>query len=137
MAKTDLLFQQANKIDSTPALTLIESVLALAILSIGLFVLVSTTAKCLAIVRISRNYHTARTVLEQGEIDYPLRETNTVEDNVVPTVEYPCGFTFSRELEAVGGEDALFIVTTRVSWSETGHKSFEEVTSYLYCPSTD
>lgn len=122
---------------SCRGLTLVEAVLALAILSISIFVLIETTAKCLAVIRVSRNYQTARTVLDQGELEYPLNGTNSVEDNTVSSVEYPNGFIFSRGLKTVDGEDDLFIVITRVSWSEAGHDSFEEVTSYLYCPNQD
>ena len=82
---------------------------------------------------MSRNYQTAREVLEQGELDYPLSWTNSIEDNTVAPVEYPGGFTFSRNLDQVDGEEDLFIVTRRITWSETGQSSFEEVTSYLYC----
>ena len=118
---------------SCQGFSLIEAVLALAILSIGVFVLIEATAQCLAVIRVSRNYQIARNVLEQGELDYPLSWTNSIEDNTVAPVEYPGGFTFSRNLDQVDGEENLFIVTRRVTWSETGQSSFEEVTSYLYC----
>ena len=118
---------------SCQGFSLIEAVLALAILSIGVFVLIEATSQCLAVVRVSKNYQTAREVLEQGELDYPLSWTNSIEDNTVAPVEYPGGFTFSRNLDQVDGEEDLFIVTRRITWSETGQSSFEEVTSYLYC----
>lgn len=122
---------------SCHGLSLLEAVLALAILSIGIFILIETTAKCLAVIRVSRNYQTARAVLDRGKLDYPLIWTNAVEDNIVAPVEYPNGFRFSRDLNPVDGEEDLFIVTTRVSWSETGHASSEEVISYLYCQNHD
>jgi len=115
----------------------VEAVLALAILSISIFVLIETTAQCLAVIRVSRNYQIARTVLGQGELDYPLIGTNSVEDNTVSPVKYPNGFTFSRDLQQVDGEDKLFIVTTRVFWSEKGGSAFEQVVSCLYCPNQD
>ncbi|MFC1461534.1 hypothetical protein ACFLQR_03330, partial [Verrucomicrobiota bacterium] len=94
--------------------TLVEAILALAILSIGILVLVETTARCLAVIRVSRNYQTARAVLDRGELEYPLHGSNTVEDNIVSPVEYDNGFTFARDLTQVDGEEDLFVVTTRV-----------------------
>ena len=117
--------------------TLVEAVLAMALLSIGIFVLIECTAKCLAIIRTSRNYQTARTVLDQGELDYPLIGTNAADKNTVAPVKYPNNYTFSRDLIPVDGEESLYLVKTRVAWSETGQASFEEVLSYLYSPQKD
>lgn len=122
---------------SAGGVTLVEAILALTILGIGIFVLIETTARCLAVIRVCRCYQTARAVLDQGELEHPLNGTNTVEANIVAPVEYPDGFTFSRDLVQIDGEEDLFIVTTRVSWSESGQASFEEVTSCLYCPNHD
>jgi len=120
-----------------PAFTLVEAVVALAILSIGIFVIIEATARCLAVIRVSRNYQTARAVLDQGESEFPLQPTNTVADNVVQGKEYDPGYTFSRELVEVDGEKKLYLVTTRVTWSESGQASAEEVVSYLYFPNEE
>ena len=117
-------------------MTLVEAVLALAILSIGIFILIETTAKCLSVVRVSRNYQTARAVLDQGESEHPLRGTNEVEENKVASVDYD-GYVFSRDLQPVDGEVKLYKVITKVAWSETGKDSFEEVISYVYCPNEE
>lgn len=122
---------------SKSGMTLVEAVLALAILSIGIFILVETTAKCLSVVRISRNYQTSRAIFDRAESEYPLRGTNTVEQNRVGPIEYDNGFTFTRDLQEVDGEEKLFLVTTRVAWSETGKESFDEVVSYVYCPNAE
>jgi len=116
--------------------TLVEAVLALAILSVGVFVLVEATAKCLSIVRLSRDYQNVRMVLGQGDGEHPLRGTNSIEENTVAPVEYD-GYTYSRELEPIDGEKKLFLVTTRVAWSEKGRESYEEMVSYLYCPNAE
>lgn len=118
-------------------MTLVEAMLALALLSIGIFILVETTAKCLSVVRISRNYQTARAVFDRGESEHPLNATNSVEDNQVAPIEYDNGFTYSRELTPIDGEVKLFLVTSKVSWSETGRNSFEEVIGYIYCPNEE
>ncbi len=114
--------------------TLVEAILALAILGISIFVLIETTARCLAVIRTSKHYQNARAVLDRGELDYPIMTTNSAEANVVSGAEYPDGFTFSRSVEQVAGEESLYIVKTRVVWSESGQASFEEVVGYLYCP---
>ena len=119
------------------AFTLVEAVIALAILSIGIFVIVEATARCLAVIRVSRNYQTARAVLDQGESEFPLQPTNRPSESAVQGEELVPGYTFSRELEAVSGEKKLYVVTTRVTWSESGQASAEEVVSYLYFPNED
>ena len=76
-------------------------------------------------------------MLDRGEAEFPLQPSNAVSDNVVQGTEYESGYTFSRELEAVSGEKKLYVVTTRVTWSESGQASAEEVVSYLYFPNED
>ncbi len=113
--------------------TLIEAVLALAILSISVFALAETTARCLAVIRLSRNYQTARAVLEKGEALYPISSTNSPEDLAVGPEEIVEGFFFQRfEPQPLDEEERLFSVRTRVSWSESGRNSFEEVASLFY-----
>jgi len=117
-----------------PAFTLVEAILALAILSIGIFVIIEATARCLAVIRVSRNYQTARAVLDRGESEFPLQPSNTVSDNIVQGTEYDSGYVFSRDLVELDGEKKLYEVITRVTWSESGRASAEEVVSYLYFP---
>lgn len=132
-----LCFIRTGRRLSGAGFTLVEAVLALAILSIGVFVLIECTAKCLAVIRTARQYQTARMILDQGELEHPLIWTNEVDKNTVAPVTYPNGYTFSRELTAVDGEESLYVVKTRVAWSEIGQASFEEVVSYLYSPKKD
>lgn len=117
-------------------MTLVEAVLALAILSIGIFILIEATARCLAVVRLSRNYQTARAVLARGESEHPLRGTNELQKNIVEGAEYD-GFVFSRELRPVDGVEKLFMVVTRVARPEAGRESGEELVSYVYCPNEE
>ena len=85
---------------------------------------------------MARNYQTARAVLDRGESEYPLRGTNDVEENKVDPVDYD-GYAFSRDLQPVDGEKKLFMVVTRVEWSETSRESGEELISYVYCPNEE
>lgn len=114
--------------------TLIEAVISLAILGLTIAVMVDAASRCLAVIRISRNYHTARTVLEQGELEHPLAGSNDVQDNIVLPVDYGNGFTYSRDLDQSADEEALYVVRSRVTWAEQGLHSFEEVVSYCYSP---
>lgn len=116
---------------------MVEAVLALAILSIGIFALIACTAKCLAVIRASRNYQSARMVLDEGELKHPLVWTNEPERNAVAGESYPNGYVFSRDLSPVDGEEDLYLVKTRVAWSEAGQASCEEVVSMLYSPKKD
>ncbi|MCA1810088.1 MAG: hypothetical protein ABR497_01875 [Kiritimatiellia bacterium] len=123
----------SNTVDrSIHGVTLVEAVLALAILSVSVFVLAETTARCLAVARLSRNYQTARTVLEWGEAQFPMSLTNTPEQNQVAPHTYPNGFTYERELTESEDDERLYLVRTRISWSESGKSSFEEVVSLHY-----
>jgi len=117
--------------------TLVEAVVALAILSIGIFVLVEATARCLAVIRLSRDYQVARAVLDRGETEHPLRTTNAPDDNAVPPTELADGFFFSRELEPTDGEVRLYRVVTRVTWSDAGQAAREQVVSYAFFPNEE
>ena len=115
------------------AFTLVEAVLAIAIISVSAIAMLAATSTCLGAASRARNYHTAVAVLDQGELEYPLLPTNAVEDNIVepyePLLE---GFVFSRDVEEIEDEEDLFVIRTRVTWSRRGRDSFEEVVGYLY-----
>ena len=127
-------YLQRRFLNKLRGFTLIEAVLALAILSIGIFVLVECTARCLVVIRSSRNYQTARMVLDRGEIDHPLVWSNDADQNAVAPETYPNGYTFSRTLTPMDGEENMYVVKTRVAWSEVGQASFEEVVGIFYSP---
>lgn len=114
-------------------LTLIEVSLALAILAIGAFVLCAAASRCLAVITASRNFEAARRVLDLGQLDYPLAETtNNVLNMEVSEASYDDGFTFSRRIEPVEGDEHSFIVRDIVAGGEKGRKSHLEVVGYIY-----
>lgn len=131
---------------TTPAtrsgMTLVEVLLALAILSVSAAVLMTATSRCLSVVRVAKNYYEARRLLELGDLDYPvlvIKKTDGVQGNEdkainlnVGPIEYLNGFTFERVSERSEDQEDLLIVRTRVSWSARGRDAFEEVTTYLY-----
>lgn len=120
-------------------MTLIEILMALAILAISAGVLMTATSRCLAVVSTAKNYYEARRILETGELEYPLlvvqkkgeKELKALNLNVGP-IEYPHNFSYQRTSERDTEKEDLMIVKSRVTWSARGKASFEEVTSYLY-----
>jgi prepilin-type N-terminal cleavage/methylation domain-containing protein len=113
-------------------MTLIEVMMAVAILSIGVFALVDAAARCLAVVRQARNFHLARMVLDQAELEYPVVKEEGEFLNVdVEAADYPGGFTFRRASEETE-EKGLLILRSTVSWAEKGRNSREEVVTYLF-----
>lgn len=111
--------------------------LAVTILGLGLTALITTASRCLAVVRQAKNYETARHLLGRVELENPLQ----LEEKIQPGSdeggfgsEY-AGFRWRRDIETVGNEeDGLFSVTTRVSWSDRGRASQEEIVTYVYAP---
>jgi hypothetical protein len=116
--------------------------IALAILGIGLSVLISTASKCLAVVKQSRNYETARHLLAIVELKFQnhlleLTEGQTLQDGSEQiTFEAPYyQYKGTWAVETIGKEeDGLRQVTFRVAWSDRGDTPYEEVTTYLYMP---
>lgn len=122
-------------------MTLIEVMLALVILGIGLTVLVSTASKCLAVVKQSRNYESARHFLALVELDFKnklleLEEGQELEDGSSSvTFQESDLYKGTWEVSTEGEEeDGLKKVVLRVAWSERGLNPCEEVTTYLYVP---
>jgi hypothetical protein len=112
-------------------MTLIEVVLAAALLALGVTALLTGASRCMAVMRLAKDYQTAEWTLGRGEVDHPMLATNKIEDLDVPEEEYPNGFRFSRTVEDDGDEDGLHVVRTRVRWGERGRK-VEEVVSFVY-----
>ena len=70
--------------------TLIEAVLALAIMALSAFALMSATSRCVAVARSARNYQTAVTVLVQLKDSLVSGETDALQASVTG----PSGFTY-------------------------------------------
>ena len=114
-------------------LTLVEVLLAMAILSLGLFSLTAAASRCLAIMRTAGQYHTARAVLDQGSLEHPLiRYRRDVYNLDVSPVDYPGGYVFERSSEELEDEEKLYVVRTSVSWNRRGNEARIEIWDYLY-----
>lgn len=114
-------------------MTLVEVLLAIAILGFGLGVLLTGASRCISVIRKARDYQTAQWVLTMGEAVHYVVPTNEVEllnvDDDRSLVE---GFTFSRTAEEDDDEDGLCQVRTEVSWTERGRTIREEFLSLVY-----
>lgn len=113
------------------AFTLIEVVLALAILGAGLVGLLAAASRCLAVVRGTRDYEVAQRVLGQGDLDYPMVPSMNIRDVEVRAERYD-GFTYSREVEEREGEDGLYVVRTQVLAPAGTRRTRLEVVRYFY-----
>lgn len=118
-------------------LTLIEVMLAVAILGIGIAGMIMAGARCIGVARQAKNYQQAREALAQVEVEEPLALVEKMDDaNDSGTLTAPFEkFRWERVVEPIGlEEDYLYQVTTTISWTEEGWKGSEAVVTYVYRP---
>ena len=117
-------------------LTLIEVLIAAAILGMSMTVLLTAASRCLAVTKPAKVYQTAQWTLNLGELEHPLSPTNDIEDMRVSPETYPNGYTYSREVEDKKPEDkdCLYVVRSRVAWLSKGNDQHEEIVRYIYIP---
>lgn len=114
--------------------------MAVVILGMALGGLVEAASRALAVVRQARNYEMARRMLGQVEAENPL----WLEDEIQAGEESggfdsgPAGWSWTRTLVDYGQDDeqkqGLFLLTTRVYWSQGEKRGLEETVQYLYVP---
>jgi hypothetical protein len=124
---------------STAGLTLVEVMLAVLIAGTGIAAMVAATGRCLTVVRRAKNFETARHLIGQVEVEEPLQ----LKDEIMDESESGAfsgryhGFTWQRtivDISEAEEDQGLYEVTTRVSWSDAGRASHEEVVTYVYAP---
>lgn len=119
-------------------MTLVEVLLAAALLGLGLTTLLGGISSCLAVLRASREYQSAQWALSLGELTHPVTEVAEVEELVVDgDSSLVDGFTFSRtvdpkEVEDEQTDDGLYVVRTRIAWGAGGEGESEELVSYVW-----
>jgi prepilin-type N-terminal cleavage/methylation domain-containing protein len=120
-------------------MTLIEVLIAMVILSVGVSSMMVAMTRCLAVVRTARNREVARSLLRRVDIEYPIERKTIEETTESGDFEGTEGYTWKRDILMVDEEErpGLFLVTTRVQWSERGRDSFEEITTYKYAPEAE
>jgi len=116
--------------------TLVEVLLAAAILSASLVVLLTGASRCLAVMKSAKNYQQAQWTLGQGEVDFPMMATNDVKALAVDEAKghYDNGFTYSRTVDDDEDEDGLYVVRITVKWSDRENAPREEVVRYVWQP---
>lgn len=122
---------------STRGLTLIEVLIAVAILSVGAAVLLTATSRCLAVVRAARDYYAARHVMDLVDIEHPILAVKVngqdqILNATLDNLDYPNGFTASRSIARSETYKDLLIVNTRVYRRAGSSARGEQVTSFLY-----
>ena len=119
-------------------LTLVEVLLAVAILGAGLTIRLTGAARCVSVMKVSKKYQEARWTLQRGELEYPVSVTNEIEDIKVSPQTYPNGLTFERDVDdeptAEEEQDGLYVVRSKVTWTEKGRELSEELVRYVYHP---
>jgi prepilin-type N-terminal cleavage/methylation domain-containing protein len=118
-------------------LSLIEVLLALAILGMGLAAIVAAGMRCVAVARNVRVHETVRDLITRVEVEKPIQLAEKAADiNDSGNFEAPySSYRWERTAEPIGlEEDYLFQVTTRILWSEGGRAASEEVVTYVLRP---
>ena len=120
-------------------MTLIEVLIALVILSVGVSSMMMAMARCLSVVRTARNREVARALIRRVDVENPIDKKTIEESADSGDFEDTEGYLWNREILMVDEEErpGLFLVTTRVQWSERGRDTFEEVLSYKYAPNAE
>lgn len=120
-------------------MTLIEVMIALIILSIAASALLMAMSRSLSVVRTARNREVARSLIARVDLENPIEDVDLDELTESGTFEDTEGYVWYREIQMVDLEErpGLFLVTTRVQWSERGRDAFEEVTIYRYAPDAE
>ena len=115
---------------------LLEVIFAIALLSIGLFVLVESVGRCVAAARSIQNYGVAETVLANKSYEFRVEQPQDYLDQEGQCDDYP-GFSWSRTFERyedVEGVDGLWIQTITVYWNERGQPASDSIVEYRYLP---
>lgn len=121
-------------------MTLIEVLLAAALLGLGLVTLLGGLSSCLAVMRAAGEFQSAQWALSLGELTYPVTAVEEVEDLVVDEdIELDEGFSVSfsrtvdpKEVEDELTDDGLYVVRTRIAWGAGGEGQAEELVSYVW-----
>ena len=120
--------------------------MALAIMGIGIAGLVAASSRCLAVARKAKNYENTRSLLGEAEMKWQEHLLEMEEDDPLeadseswsfnaPHENYRGSWTLEEVSQEADDENAgLFKLSLRISWSDNGQETYEEVVTYLYSP---
>lgn len=120
-------------------LTLIEVLLAVAILGLGIVMMLTAISRCLRVLQVSSGYHDVLWALSAGEAEFPMVFADNADDVEPEDIEVSAedfgGFVYERMVEdpyesEEDSEVRLLVVKTRVAWAGRTEEKFEEVTRY-------
>ncbi len=121
-------------------LTLIEVLLASALLSVAMMSMLTALTRCLHVFQTSASYHDALWALTMAEVENPLIKTLKAEDvepddYEVSPEEYN-GIMYERSVEDPFEDDEdsevrLIVIKTKLSWMGRNREKTEEITRYL------
>lgn len=124
---------------SKKGLTLVEVLIALVILSVGVSSMMVAMSRCLSVVRTARNREVARGLILRVDVENPIEKIDMADMSDSGDFDDVEGHEWFRDILEVDAEQrpGLFLVTTRVQWSERGRDAFEEITVYKYAPNAE
>lgn len=124
----------SNTPSGKAGLTLVEVMLAIAILGIGAGVLLTATSRCMAVATRAQHYSRAQRLMLRVEAENPISRGRDEIDTGTDSGTFENGYKWEREITEsdAEGREGLYTVRTRVSWSSRGNESFEEIQQYLY-----
>ena len=111
---------------------LLEVLLALALLSISMFVLIEWLGRCVAAVRSVQSYSISNMLLANQSYVFHTERAADILDQDGTFDDYP-GYAWSRKLEQTDTEGLWKQVLT-VSWRERGQLTSDSVVEYKYLP---
>jgi hypothetical protein len=127
--------------DRRSGLTLVEVILATAIMGLSFGFLLVSLSRCLVVFKVSRDLHTAQYVVDRARVEYPMLTSliepgEDLEDWEVSGETYFDRFTYTRTVEDPDEEleagARLVLVKERIAWrGRTGRERAEEVTRYV------
>ena len=117
--------------------TLLEVLLALAILGAGMMVLTSSVVQCLALARSAKEYETVRSLFSVLQLTEPLQMDEVEEGSDSGTFDGDFReYSWEREIVEVGEEeDEMFRIITTIRWGDRGSQGEEVLETYLHLPS--
>ena len=118
--------QHLNRFKQKDGITLVEVLLAVAILGVALVVMLTAISRCLAVLRVSDNFHKAMWALSMGEAEHPLllERGGDPAGLEVADVKYD-GISFARTVDdpdkdAPDSVQRLLLLTTTLEWEGRG-----------------